>query len=190
MGSGAGARKTGAGGAATGGGGAGRGGGAAGTGAGGRGGGALAATPSAWAEKRTYSWGFSGGAAGASPGPTATSRPAVARARSRSEELTDGLGFIDPLCGANEADFHLTGANFGRDLPEPEIFDIRNVLSGDTSPDGKGKLVGDCDYASCEKVAGSITPVPGGVGPMTIACLLHNTVKAACVAKGIPVPAM
>ena len=56
--------------------------------------------------------------------------------------------------------------------------------------DGKGKLVGDCDYASCEKVAGAITPVPGGVGPMTIACLLYNTVKAACAAKGITQPAM
>lgn len=56
--------------------------------------------------------------------------------------------------------------------------------------DGKGKLVGDCDYASCEKVAGAITPVPGGVGPMTIACLLYNTVKAACAAKGIEQPAM
>lgn len=56
--------------------------------------------------------------------------------------------------------------------------------------DGKGKLVGDCDFASCEKVAGSITPVPGGVGPMTIACLLHNTVKAACAIKGIKPPAM
>jgi methylenetetrahydrofolate dehydrogenase (NADP+)/methenyltetrahydrofolate cyclohydrolase len=56
--------------------------------------------------------------------------------------------------------------------------------------DGKGKLVGDCDYASCEKVAGAITPVPGGVGPMTIACLLYNTVKAACAAKGIAQPEM
>ena len=56
--------------------------------------------------------------------------------------------------------------------------------------DGKGKLVGDCDFASCEKVAGAITPVPGGVGPMTIACLLYNTVKAACAAKGIAQPAM
>ena len=56
--------------------------------------------------------------------------------------------------------------------------------------DGKGKLVGDCDFASCEKVAGSITPVPGGVGPMTIACLLHNTVKAACAIKGIKLPEM
>ena len=56
--------------------------------------------------------------------------------------------------------------------------------------DGKNVLVGDCDFASCEKVAGSITPVPGGVGPMTIACLLRNTVKAACAQKGIATPAM
>ena len=46
----------------------------------------------------------------------------------------------DFVCGANEAGFHLTGVNFGRDLPEPEIFDIRNVVAGDPSPDGKGKL--------------------------------------------------
>lgn len=56
--------------------------------------------------------------------------------------------------------------------------------------DGKGKLVGDCDYASCAAVAGSITPVPGGVGPMTIACLLHNTVRAACAQKQVAVPEM
>lgn len=56
--------------------------------------------------------------------------------------------------------------------------------------DGKTRLVGDCDFASCEKVAGAITPVPGGVGPMTIACLLHNTLRAACAQKGIAVPAM
>jgi methylenetetrahydrofolate dehydrogenase (NADP+)/methenyltetrahydrofolate cyclohydrolase len=56
--------------------------------------------------------------------------------------------------------------------------------------DGKAKLVGDCDYESCAAVAGSITPVPGGVGPMTIACLLHNTVRAACAQRSIPVPEM
>lgn len=49
---------------------------------------------------------------------------------------------------------------------------------------GKTKLVGDVDYAECAKVAGSITPVPGGVGPMTIACLLRNTVLAACDRRG------
>ena len=54
-----------------------------------------------------------------------------------------------------------------------------------TKPDGKGKLVGDVDYAECAKVAGSITPVPGGVGPMTIACLLQNTVDATKMQHGI-----
>lgn len=44
---------------------------------------------------------------------------------------------------------------------------------------GKGKLVGDVDFAEAEKVAAAITPVPGGVGPMTIACLLKNTIEAA-----------
>jgi prolyl-tRNA synthetase len=46
----------------------------------------------------------------------------------------------DFVCGANEAGFHLSGVNFGRDLPEPQIADIRNVLPGDPSPDGKGRL--------------------------------------------------
>lgn len=54
--------------------------------------------------------------------------------------------------------------------------------------DGKTKLVGDADYDSCAAVAGSITPVPGGVGPMTIACLLRNTVIAACARRGWAMP--
>jgi len=54
--------------------------------------------------------------------------------------------------------------------------------------EGKTRLVGDVDYASAEKVAGAITPVPGGVGPMTIACLLHNTLQQACRLNGVPVP--
>ncbi len=51
---------------------------------------------------------------------------------------------------------------------------------------GKNILVGDVDFADAAKVAGAITPVPGGVGPMTIACLLRNTVAAACHRAGIP----
>lgn len=51
--------------------------------------------------------------------------------------------------------------------------------------DGKSRLVGDVDYDSAAAVAGAITPVPGGVGPMTIACLLHNTVQQAKRIKGI-----
>jgi methylenetetrahydrofolate dehydrogenase (NADP+)/methenyltetrahydrofolate cyclohydrolase len=51
-----------------------------------------------------------------------------------------------------------------------------------------GALVGDVDFADAEAVAGAITPVPGGVGPMTIACLLRNTVLAACARRGLDVP--
>ncbi|WP_420829982.1 bifunctional methylenetetrahydrofolate dehydrogenase/methenyltetrahydrofolate cyclohydrolase FolD [Croceicoccus hydrothermalis] len=51
--------------------------------------------------------------------------------------------------------------------------------------EGKTRLVGDVDFASAKDVAGAITPVPGGVGPMTIACLLHNTLDAACRREGM-----
>lgn len=54
--------------------------------------------------------------------------------------------------------------------------------------DGKTVLVGDVDYASAAAVAGAITPVPGGVGPMTIACLLANTLTACCRANGLSEP--
>ncbi|MDA7428429.1 bifunctional methylenetetrahydrofolate dehydrogenase/methenyltetrahydrofolate cyclohydrolase FolD [Primorskyibacter aestuariivivens] len=59
-----------------------------------------------------------------------------------------------------------------------------------TNEDGsvKTRLVGDCDFASCAEVAGAITPVPGGVGPMTIACLLANTLTACCRANGLEAP--
>jgi methylenetetrahydrofolate dehydrogenase (NADP+)/methenyltetrahydrofolate cyclohydrolase len=55
-------------------------------------------------------------------------------------------------------------------------------------PEGGTRLVGDVDYASCAAVAGAITPVPGGVGPMTIACLLANTVTACSRANGLVEP--
>jgi len=54
---------------------------------------------------------------------------------------------------------------------------------------GMTRLVGDVDYEEAFKVAGSITPVPGGVGLMTVACLMRNTVIAACRQHGVPVPA-
>ena len=53
---------------------------------------------------------------------------------------------------------------------------------------GKSKLVGDVDFAQALKVAGFITPVPGGVGPMTIACLLRNTLRAARAIEGVEMP--
>ena len=67
--------------------------------------------------------------------------------------------------------------------PGATVIDVGiNRIEGE---EGKTRLVGDVDYVSAEAVAGAITPVPGGVGPMTIACLLRNTVQAACAANGI-----
>nr|WP_111297857.1 bifunctional methylenetetrahydrofolate dehydrogenase/methenyltetrahydrofolate cyclohydrolase FolD [Paracoccus saliphilus] len=56
--------------------------------------------------------------------------------------------------------------------------------------DGRSRLVGDVDFAAVSQVAGAITPVPGGVGPMTIACLLANTLTACCRIHGLPDPAI
>jgi methylenetetrahydrofolate dehydrogenase (NADP+)/methenyltetrahydrofolate cyclohydrolase len=56
--------------------------------------------------------------------------------------------------------------------------------------DGKTRLVGDVAFAEAVQVAGAITPVPGGVGPMTVACLLVNTLRAACAIHGLPKPAV
>ncbi|MGJ8628187.1 MAG: bifunctional methylenetetrahydrofolate dehydrogenase/methenyltetrahydrofolate cyclohydrolase FolD [Sulfitobacter sp.] len=63
-----------------------------------------------------------------------------------------------------------------------------NRLDAPEKGEGKTKLVGDVEYDSCAAVAGAITPVPGGVGPMTIACLLANTVTACCRANGLAEP--
>jgi methylenetetrahydrofolate dehydrogenase (NADP+) / methenyltetrahydrofolate cyclohydrolase len=54
--------------------------------------------------------------------------------------------------------------------------------------EGENGVVGDVDFASAARVAGAITPVPGGVGPMTIACLLANTLRACCRISGLPEP--
>jgi methylenetetrahydrofolate dehydrogenase (NADP+)/methenyltetrahydrofolate cyclohydrolase len=55
---------------------------------------------------------------------------------------------------------------------------------------GKSRIVGDVNFAEAVDVAGAITPVPGGVGPMTIVCLLVNTLRAACMQAGLPAPAV
>lgn len=70
--------------------------------------------------------------------------------------------------------------------PGATVIDVGiNRIEG---PDGKGRLVGDVAFEEAVEVAGAITPVPGGVGPMTIACLLANTLTAACRANGVPEP--
>ena len=63
---------------------------------------------------------------------------------------------------------------------------INRIAAGD----GKSRIVGDVAFAEAMEVAGAITPVPGGVGPMTIACLLVNTLRAACAIRGLPPPAV
>src|SRR5690349_10200997 len=70
--------------------------------------------------------------------------------------------------------------------PGATVIDVGiNRIPGDG---GKSRIVGDVAYAEAAEIAGAITPVPGGVGPMTIACLLLNTLRAACAQKGLPAP--
>jgi len=64
--------------------------------------------------------------------------PVKARAKVIADRAVAAMS--DFVCGANEEGFHLAGVNWGRDLPEPPVADIRNVVAGDPSPDGKGKL--------------------------------------------------
>ncbi|WP_372993251.1 bifunctional methylenetetrahydrofolate dehydrogenase/methenyltetrahydrofolate cyclohydrolase FolD [Sulfitobacter sp.] len=73
--------------------------------------------------------------------------------------------------------------------PGATVIDVGiNRLDAPEKGEGKTRLVGDVDFDSCAAVAGAITPVPGGVGPMTIACLLANTVTACCRANGLAEP--
>ena len=74
--------------------------------------------------------------------------------------------------------------------PGATVIDVGiNRVPAPEKGEGKTRLVGDCHFESCAEIAGAITPVPGGVGPMTIACLLANTVTACCRANGLPEPA-
>jgi len=63
-----------------------------------------------------------------------------------------------------------------------------NRVPNPAAGEGKTRVVGDVAYAEAAEVASAITPVPGGVGPMTIACLLRNTLEAACLRRGIAMP--
>lgn len=73
--------------------------------------------------------------------------------------------------------------------PGATLIDVgMNRVPAPEKGEGKTRLVGDADFEGCAAVAGHITPVPGGVGPMTIACLLRNTVLAACARRGWELP--
>jgi methylenetetrahydrofolate dehydrogenase (NADP+)/methenyltetrahydrofolate cyclohydrolase len=81
---------------------------------------------------------------------------------------------------------HLVGADWIK--PGATIIDAG--IAAVAGADGGRSLAGDVDFAAVQDTAGAITPVPGGVGPMTIACLLHNTLLAACRRRGLPEPAV
>ncbi len=104
----------------------------------------------------------------------------VTIAHSRTRELADLCRTADILVAAVGRPEMIDGQWV---KPGAAVIDVGiNRVEG---ADGKGRLVGDVDFASAEKVAGHITPVPGGVGPMTIACLLRNTVEATCRQHGV-----
>jgi methylenetetrahydrofolate dehydrogenase (NADP+) / methenyltetrahydrofolate cyclohydrolase len=75
-----------------------------------------------------------------------------------------------------------------RDWVKPGATVIDVGINRITGTDGRSRIVGDVAFDEVSEVAGAITPVPGGVGPMTIACLLANTVTAACLSAGLPPP--
>jgi methylenetetrahydrofolate dehydrogenase (NADP+)/methenyltetrahydrofolate cyclohydrolase len=110
----------------------------------------------------------------------------VTMAHSRSKDLPGICARADILVAAVgrpemvKADWVKPGAT---------VIDVGiNRVPAPEKGEGKTKLVGDCDYAACEPVAGAITPVPGGVGPMTIAMLMANTVIAAYRKSGKAAP--
>ncbi|MEO1798767.1 MAG: tetrahydrofolate dehydrogenase/cyclohydrolase catalytic domain-containing protein, partial [Pseudomonadota bacterium] len=72
--------------------------------------------------------------------------------------------------------------------PGATVIDVGITRIPHEEKPGKTRLLGDVDFAQAAEVASAITPVPGGVGPMTIACLLANTVTACCRAHGLPEP--
>ncbi|MEM9755709.1 MAG: bifunctional methylenetetrahydrofolate dehydrogenase/methenyltetrahydrofolate cyclohydrolase, partial [Pseudomonadota bacterium] len=72
--------------------------------------------------------------------------------------------------------------------PGATVIDVGITRVPHPDKPGKTKLIGDVDFTAAAAVAGAITPVPGGVGPMTIACLLANTLTAFCRAKDLPDP--
>jgi methylenetetrahydrofolate dehydrogenase (NADP+) / methenyltetrahydrofolate cyclohydrolase len=75
-----------------------------------------------------------------------------------------------------------------RDWVKPGATVIDVGINRVAADGGKQRIVGDVAFAEVAEVAGALTPVPGGVGPMTIACLMANTLRAACAIAGLPEP--
>jgi methylenetetrahydrofolate dehydrogenase (NADP+)/methenyltetrahydrofolate cyclohydrolase len=106
----------------------------------------------------------------------------VSIAHSRTRDLAEVCRRADILVAAVGRAEMITG-----DMVKPGATVI-DVGINRVERDGKTRLVGDVHYDSAAAVAGAITPVPGGVGPMTIACLLANTLTAACRSRGLDEP--
>ncbi len=107
----------------------------------------------------------------------------VSMAHSRTRDLAREVARADILVAAVGRPRMVKG-----DWIKPGATVIDVGINRITASDGKTRLVGDVDFDEAVKVAGHITPVPGGVGPMTIACLLRNTLIAAARQAGLPVP--
>lgn len=110
----------------------------------------------------------------------------VSIAHSRTKDLAEVVGRADIVVAAVGRPEMVPGDWI---KPGATVIDVGiNRLDAPEKGPGKTRLVGDVDYAGCADVAGAITPVPGGVGPMTIACLLANTLTACCRAHGLSEP--
>ena len=107
----------------------------------------------------------------------------VTIAHSRTRDLADECRRADILVAAVGRPEMVRG-----DWIKPGATVIDVGINRVPAADGKTRLVGDVAFAEALPVAGQLTPVPGGVGPMTIACLLLNTLTATCRQKGIPAP--
>jgi methylenetetrahydrofolate dehydrogenase (NADP+) / methenyltetrahydrofolate cyclohydrolase len=112
----------------------------------------------------------------------------VTVAHSRTRDLADVCRSADILVAAVGRPEMVRG-----DWVKPGaiVIDVGiNRVPNPAAGEGKTKVVGDVAYAEAAEVASAITPVPGGVGPMTIACLLRNTLEAACLRRGLTMPAV
>ena len=110
----------------------------------------------------------------------------VTVAHSRTKDLPDVVGRADIVVAAVGRPRMIEGSWI---KPGATVIDVGiNRIDAPERGAGKTRLVGDVDFESAVKVAGAITPVPGGVGPMTIACLLANTLTACCRANGLDAP--
>ena len=111
----------------------------------------------------------------------------VTMAHSRTADLPGVCRAADILCAAVGRPQMIKGDWV---KPGAVVIDVGiNRLPAPEKGTGKTRLVGDVDFDEAAKVAAAITPVPGGIGPMTIACLLRNTLLAACRRRGLEDPA-